>query len=77
MAGLAPTKNVRPWISSQKGYKAAAALNVTANHTKGCGYNNMLSDLSKGTCQNGRMCVDKLGFSKNIVQLYTGKKLLN
>lgn len=77
MAGLAPTKNVRPWISAQKGYKVASALNVTANHAKGCGYNKMFSDLANGTCANGRMCVDKLSFSKNVVQFRTGGKLLN
>ena len=68
MAGLAPTKNLRPWITSLHAYKYSAALNDKNNYTFGCGYNR--------NCKDGKRCVKKIGFTQNVVQHRTGMKHL-
>ena len=85
MAGLAPTATVRPNVTGIHGYKSARAA---ANsfywldpHTKlnqeelekGCGLG------KKGTkaCTEGKTCIEFIGYTKNIVQYYPGKKLLH
>jgi|SaaInlStandDraft_1057018.scaffolds.fasta_scaffold271318_1 hypothetical protein len=66
MAGLAPTKNLRPWITSLPAYKYNAVLNDKNNYTFGCGYNRK--------CEDGNKCVKKLGFTQNVVQHRIGMK---
>ena len=58
MAGLAPTTNVRPNVTSLPGYKYSITLNDVNNLSKGCGSN-------KG-CDNGRKCLKALGLYKGV-----------
>ncbi len=58
MAGLAPTKNVRPWISAQNGYKYNKTLNDPNNYVLGCGSNRSGAD--------GRRCLTSLGLFRGV-----------
>lgn len=64
MAGLAPTKNIRPNVSALPGYKytrsAANGLDwetgqtlSKTDHNNGCGLNR--------DCNNGKLCIKHLG----------------
>ena len=71
MAGLAPTATVRPQVTSLPGYKFSRALNKKKPDS-GCGWLNNKA----APCKNGRLCIEKIGYTKNVVQYYVGKKLL-
>tara|TARA_B110001452_G_C15239019_1_gene429038 strand:- start:3619 stop:3900 length:282 start_codon:yes stop_codon:yes gene_type:complete len=62
MAGLAPTKNVRPWISAKNGYKYNKTLNDPKNYVLGCGSNR--------SCGDGRKCLQSLGLYKGVHQRF-------
>ena len=69
MAGLAPTSNVRPHITSLPGYKYAILLNDPNHYGKGCGY---------GKSSNmGLACMKSLGIDKktNVAFRVGGKYL--
>jgi len=70
MAGLAPTTNVRPHITNQKGYKYNIVLNDVNHFSKGCGY-------FKGPAQ-GTRCLKSLNLFTNVgVGFRIGSKMLN
>lgn len=73
MAGLAPTKNVRPWISGLHGYKYTRAAANGSNwltgesinaleKANGCGLH--------GDKDKGKMCIEYIGYTKNVTQPY-------
>ena len=72
MAGLAPTATVRPQITSINGYKYTRAFNKKELDA-GCGWTNAKSGEH---CSKGNLCIRNIGYSKNIVQYYVGKKML-
>ena len=59
MAGLAPTTNVRPHITSLPGYKYAILLNEPKHYGKGCGYQKSGSE--------GLRCMKELGLDKKVI----------
>ena len=85
MAGLAPTATVRPNVTGIHGYKSArAAANSfywLSPHTylnqkeldAGCG----LGKKGAKACTEGKTCIEFIGYTKNNVQYYPGKKLLH
>lgn len=72
MAGLAPTATVRPQITSLAGYKYARAFNKEPLDA-GCGWTNAKS---KEHCSKGKICINNINYTKNVVQYYVGKKML-
>ena len=69
MAGLAPTANTRPHITSLPGYKYAVILNDENHYNKGCGY--------QKTPQEGLACMRNLGLDKKVnVAFHVGGKYL-
>ena len=85
MAGLPPTATVRPHITSIHGYKSArAAANsfywliphtyqIQDEKDQGCG----LGKKGQKACSDGKQCIEYIGYTKNVVQYYPGKKLLH
>lgn len=85
MAGLAPTATVRPNVTGIHGYKSARAAANSFNwldpHTKlnqeelnaGCG----LGKKGEDACKKGTTCIEFISYTKEVVQYYPGKKLLN
>ena len=69
MAGLAPTTNVRPNITSLPGYKYAVLLNEKKHYGIGCGYQQPASE--------GLRCMRTLGLDKKVnVAFRVGGKYL-
>lgn len=72
MAGLAPTTNVRPHIVSLPGYKYTRPFNKNPLDG-GCGWKYAKSGQA---CSKGKMCINNIGYTKNVSQYYVGKKML-
>ena len=85
LAGLAPTTGVRPHVTGLNGYKfariAANGNNFSTNtwlskadYDGGCGFSR---DHNTKNAPKGKKCVlETIGYSKNVNQYRTGKKML-